>query len=160
VRDEINQAAQDESAVPGAGTVPGTEAAIAPAAEDAAAGASPAAEGPVDDPEHQERFKKAYHSFYTVEDPGAPKAGETTAAESPEDAHLREREQGAGGENTVTAEDPKAGLYLLRSGGRGGGRGGPYSFSPQPPPKPEGDGAENASGTAAKAERASSADKV
>lgn len=139
VQDEITKAA-DESEDAAAKVEPPPGVASATAVADGA----PAGGDTLEIPPDRTEFDKAYRAFYTANEPApAPSAEaaappeaarpETTAAESPEDAHLRERES-----LSEAVPGDKPGHFLLRSGGRGGGgRGGPYSFSPAPPPKPD-----------------------
>ena len=165
VREQIDAASREDSGGP-----PPADAAAAPDSA-ASAGSPPAGSAPAgvstaetsagetsEPPPDRAEFDKAYRQFYRVDEQSAAETRpETTAADSPEDAHLREREQQA----AQAREDPKAGLYLLRSGGRGaGGRGGPYTFSPQPPPKPEADTAESQGESAPAAGRAAGGDKA
>jgi Tat protein translocase TatB subunit len=122
VREQIEKSAQERNV-----SEPAPEAAEPQAAE----GKTPA-------PEERKEFDAAYRRFYHSEQP--PDAAEVAAkiaeqvptpaaaersADSPEEAYLRERE------TAQAAGEAKPGLYLLRSGGRGGPVQGHESAAPE-----------------------------
>lgn len=116
--DRVKDGLDAHSAQPDLGGPPQPESGAPPQAE---------AEAEPSTPEERAQFDSAYRSFYHNEE--APNAEEVAAqvadavpsaatadpaADSPEDAYLSEREGAAEG------GEAKAGLYLLRSGGRRG----------------------------------------